>query len=52
MDYLLSDFRLTTATGWSAMMIRAVSHAQVMRFLSAQQHLSKHMWTQIQSEFS
>jgi len=46
-DYLLSSFGATTATGLSAMVEGEVSHAQVTRFLSAQEYTSKELWLQV-----
>src|SRR5438034_1938593 len=56
-DYLISSFGLTTATGLSALLDRAISHDKITRFLSGSDFTSADLWQlvkplvrQIQSE--
>lgn len=43
-DFLICSFSATTATGMSTMLQGSVSHDQVTRFLSEQEHGSKDLW--------
>ena len=43
-DYLISSFGATTATGLSALLGQAVSHDKITRFLSERQFTSADLW--------
>ena len=43
-DYLVTLFRYTTATGLSNLLDGALSHDQVTRFLSHKQFISADLW--------
>jgi len=43
-DYLLSSFRLATATGLSAMLDNSYSHDQITRFLGEREYSQKEYW--------
>ncbi|MFZ3140544.1 MAG: hypothetical protein WA147_08120 [Polaromonas sp.] len=48
MDYLLSSFGATTATGLSAMG-GDVSHDRITRFLSGRDYMSRDLWLQVKT---
>ena len=48
-DYLLSTFGYATATGLSALMDGQVSHDQITRFLSGEEHTSKDLWREVKA---
>ncbi len=48
-DYLLSTFGYATATGLSRMVEGQVSHDQVTRFLSSEEHTSKDLWLEVKA---
>jgi DDE superfamily endonuclease len=43
-DYLISSFRLTTATGMAHLLNDALSHDKITRFLSAREFTSADLW--------
>jgi hypothetical protein len=43
-DYLISSFRLTTATGMANLLNDAISHDKITRFLSAREFTSADLW--------
>jgi hypothetical protein len=43
-DYLISSFRLTTATGMAHLLDDAISHDKITRFLSAREFTSADLW--------
>lgn len=43
-DYLISSFSATTATGFSELMNKEVSHDQITRFLSKEDYTSRDLW--------
>ena len=46
-DYLISTFGYATATGLSRMVEGQISHDQITRFLSGEEHTSKELWLQV-----
>ncbi|NOQ65575.1 MAG: hypothetical protein GQ582_13775 [Methyloprofundus sp.] len=44
MDYLITSFSYTTATGLSGLVDNEISHDQVTRFISQQDLTSKELW--------
>ena len=48
-DYLLSTFGYATATGLSALVNGQVSHDQITRFLSEEEHASKDLWQEVKA---
>ena len=46
-DYLISNNGQATATGLSAMVDNAVSHAQITRFLTKNEFTSKELWKRV-----
>lgn len=48
-DYLISTFGYATATGLSRMVDGQISHDQITRFLSGEEHTSKELWLQVKT---
>lgn len=48
-DYLISTFGYATATGLSRMVEGQISHDQITRFLSEEEHTSKELWLQVKA---